>query len=161
MPPEQVIKIVERTHTHLNHNITLADRKASILLTADVGFLVLYSSFIESNWGSSPGMFKIGSIATLCAALIGISLAGWTVYPRTPKKSGSLMYWGAIQMRSFDEYHDELHDLNDKLAFEEMVNENHNLALVASKKFHHLRLALIATGVMILVAVLSGVAIIG
>jgi hypothetical protein len=161
MPSEQVRKFVERTHTHLNHNIKLADQKASILLTGNIAFLALYSNFIELNWGSGSFIFKIVSVLTICVGLAGIALAGWTVYPRTPQETGSLMYWGAIHMRSFDEYQNECQNLNEELLFDEMINENYNLALVAAKKFHHFRMALLFTGIMIILAIMSGLGLIG
>lgn len=158
--PDQVIKFLEQTHAHLNQNINLADQKASILLTADIAFLGLFANLIESNWGSSTEIFKIGSLVTIIAAVIGIVLAGWTVYPRTPKESGSLMYFGAISGRSLDQYQHELADLNKELALEELVNENHNLSIVAANKFQNFRRGLLATAVMIVFAIISGVAIV-
>ncbi|MDT3437954.1 Pycsar system effector family protein [Haloarcula sp. 1CSR25-25] len=151
----ELSQFVEKTHEHLNEYINLADRKASVLLTALLAYLALYANVAAPVWSTSSICFKLLTALVGVAGLFGIGFAGWTVYPRTPETPQGLMLWDSITDMSNDSYRESLQDLDANGVVEELIDENYQLAKVASKKYQYLRFALIATGVMVILSILA------
>jgi hypothetical protein len=148
-------EFAERTQDHLNEYIILADKKSSILLTAQLAFIGLYINIIRNGWAGANCAFKILSVITVLTGLGAIGLAGWTVYPRTPDTEEGLMLWKTIVNTGEENYIKKIQSINSDSIFNEILEENHKLAVVADKKYKYLRLSLILTGAMVLASLLA------
>lgn len=148
-------RFVEKTHEHLNNYIQFADRKASLLLTALLAFLALYANVVAPVWSDSTLCFKLLTALVGVSGLTGIGFAGWTVYPRTPETSQGLMLWDSIVEMNNQSYRDSIQEIDEDGILEELIDENYQLAKVASKKYQHFRYTLIATGVMVGFSILA------
>ncbi|MFC7175034.1 hypothetical protein ACFQL0_20020 [Haloplanus litoreus] len=71
---------VYAVQSHLNTYIKVADQKASILLTAQLAFLGLFSNALRTLFSDTGLLFHSLATLTTVAALAGIFLAGWVVY---------------------------------------------------------------------------------
>ncbi|QIB79068.1 hypothetical protein G3A49_13370 [Haloferax volcanii] len=148
-------KFARRTQDHLNGYIKFADQKASILLTAQLAFIGLYSNIIKTSWENSASCFKLASAITILFGLIATGLAGWTIYPRTPDTQQGLMLWSGIKDMGETKYKKKIKSLESDDVFDEILDENHKLAIVAENKYRNLRISLISTGLMLLFALLA------
>lgn len=145
----------ERTHDHLNRYITLADRKASILLSGQLAFLGLFANVVNAGWQTSALCFKLTAAFTVVFGLTTAFFGGRVIYPRTPDTDDGLMLWSSILTRSIDDYVDEISHLSDDDALEAISKENYMLASVADNKYENLRITLILTGITVFLALLS------
>lgn len=148
-------EFAERTQDHLNEYIKFADKKSSILLTAQLAFIGLYANIIRNGWEGANCTFKTLSVVTVLTGLGAIGLAGWTVYPRTPDTEEGLMLWKTIVNMGEETYIESVSSLDSDSVFNEILEENHKLAVVADRKYKYLRLSLILTGAMVPAALLA------
>ena len=147
--------LVERTYDHLNHYISLADNKASILLTAQFAFLGLDANAL-SNLAVDSQLVRWCSLLSGASGVVSIFLAGWVVYPRMPKPQKGLIFWeNIIEYDSADNSQEEVNGLNDGDVRDRLAQENYHLAEVAHGKYSYLRWSLRGTAVMLLLAVVS------
>ncbi|WP_152421821.1 Pycsar system effector family protein [Halorubrum saccharovorum] len=150
-------ELVTRTHDHLNRYITLADNKASILLTAQFAFLGLFANAmriltIESELVWWCALLGAGS------GVIGVFLSGWIVYPKTPKPETGLIFWeNIVEYGSVDAFQKSISDLEDGDTREQLVQENYELARVASNKYHYLRWSLRFSGGMLILFTIAAI----
>lgn len=150
-------ELVTRTHDHLNRYITLADNKASILLTAQFAFLGLFANAIRILTIESDLVWWSALLST-GFGVIGIFLSGWVVYPKTPKPETGFIFWENIsEYESAEAFQKAINKLGDGDAQEQLVRENYDLAKVASNKYYYLRWSLRFSGAMVLLMVVSGV----
>ncbi len=150
-------KLVTRTHDHLNRYITLADNKASILLTAQFAFLGLFANAIRVLSIESD-LIWWSALLSAGLGVVGIFLSGWVVYPKTPKPETGLIFWeNIIEYESADAFQREIIELEDGESQKQLIQENYDLANVASTKYRYLRWSLRVSGMMILLAVVAGV----
>jgi hypothetical protein len=146
-----------QTLSHLNEYIKFADQKASILLTGQLAFLGLFVNFLNQLW-PGPGLeFRILSGMAITAILVSVVFAGWVIYPQTEPSGTNLLFWENITAKSLDNYKSEINALDEDSAIEELIEENHLLAEVASKKYKRLKIALISTAATVLFATLSSI----
>jgi len=148
-------ELSERTLDHLNEYIKFADQKASILLSGQLAFLGLFANLLMQNWSGTPGHFKVLALLTVACALIAAVLAGWVIYPQTSNDGKNLLFWETIVDKSEDEYNEKIHSLSDTDVLNELIEENHQLAEVASSKYIRLKYSLIATALMLPFATLA------
>jgi len=141
-----------QTLSHLNKYIKFADQKASVLLTGQLAFLGLFVNFLDQIW-PGPGIeFRILSALTIGATLVAVVLAGWVIYPQTDPSGESLLFWENIKSKSIDDYEIKIKDLDEGSALDELIEENHLLAEVASSKYWRLKISLISTAGTVLFA---------
>lgn len=148
-------EFAERTHDHLNRYISLADRKASLLLSAQLAFLGLFANVVRTGWQGSAFCFKLITFLVVAFGLAAAIFAGLVVYPRTPDTDDGLMFWSSILSQPIDEYVDEVSSLDDDSALEALLRENYMLASVANSKYKNLRITLILTAITVVLTVLS------
>ncbi|EJN56901.1 Pycsar system effector family protein [Halogranum rubrum] len=144
---------------HLNTYIRVADRKASILLTAQLAFLGLFSNALRTLFPGTGLVFQALAILSAGAGVAGIFLAGWVVYPRTqpPDADEGFFFWDDILAHTTAaDYGEALTGLETDGVHDELTSENYTLAEVAQEKYHYLRWSLRATAVMIILACISG-----
>ncbi|TKX61119.1 hypothetical protein EXE48_08715 [Halorubrum sp. ASP1] len=150
-------ELVTRTNDHLNQYISLADNKASILLTAQIAFLGLFANAV-SDLSIESQIVRWGAILSVGFTVAGVFLSGWVVYPRTPKPETGLIFWeNIIEYDSKEEFRDEFKQLEDGRAQTELIEENYDLATVASSKYCFLRWSLRFTAGTVVFAVIAGV----
>jgi hypothetical protein len=150
---------VYAVQSHLNTYIKVADQKASILLTAQLAFLGLFSNALRTLFSDTGLLFHSLATLTAVAALAGIFLAGWVVYPRTqpPDVDEGFFFWNDIlDYSSATSYGDALAELEDDRIHDELTSENYTLAEIAQEKYYYLRCSLRATAAMVVFASLAG-----
>lgn len=148
-------ELAQRTQDHLNGYVKFADQKASILLTAQLAFIGLYANILRSAWSSAELNFKLFSVLTIAAGIAAVTSYGWTIYPRTPGTARGLILWKSIADMGVDDYKQQMESLSREEAFEELLDENHKLATVASEKYRYLRVSLLLTAVMVGLALVA------
>ncbi|QLG62034.1 Pycsar system effector family protein [Halorarum salinum] len=157
MPDISPDDLVTRTHDHLNQYISLADNKASILLTAQVAFLGLFANAV-SNLSIEAPIVWWSALMSAGFTVIGVFLSGWVVYPRTPKPETGLFFWeNIVEYDSKETFREEFEQLEDGGPREELIEENYDLATVAHNKYHFLRWSLRLTAGTVVFAVIAGV----
>jgi hypothetical protein len=150
-------EFVSSVREHLNWYIKMADQKASILLTAQLAFLGLFANALGTLFPTSSVWFQAFAVLSAVSGLFGVFLAGWVVYPRTPKPEKGFVFWENIrEYDSVEAYGESLHELGDEGIVDEEINENYELAQVAKQKYSYLRWSLRSTAAMVGLAVLSG-----
>ncbi|WP_435159835.1 Pycsar system effector family protein [Haladaptatus sp. DFWS20] len=146
-----------QTLAHLNEYIKFADQKASVLLTGQLAFLGLFVNFLSQNW-FGPGIeFQVLASVTIGATLVAVVLAGWVIYPQTEPSGDNLLFWENINVESHDDYESQIKDLTEDAVLEDLIEENHLLAKVASIKYWRLKISLISTAGTVLFATLSAI----
>lgn len=158
MPEISTDELVTRTHDHLNQYIALADNKASILVTAHLAFLGLFANALNNLSIESPVVWW-SALLSAAFGVVGVFLAGWVVYPRTPKPKTGVLFWeNIVEFDSRKKFNEEIQSLENKGARNQLISENYDLAAVAHNKYNFLRWALRATGLMILLAMVASIA---
>lgn len=142
-------------HGHLNKYISLADNKASILLSALVAYLGISLSVIGSSWADLTGEFKILSGLTVITALAAVYFSAKAVYPNTPETPQGLILWDSITAKDREEYQSEIMEKPEKRLLEELIDENYKLAEVSVKKYTRVRRALLFTGATVALAIFT------
>jgi hypothetical protein len=151
-------EFVYNTKDHLNNYIKQADQKASILLTAQLAFLGLFANALSTLSISGSNALLALAALTGAAGLIGVFLAGWTVYPRTPEQETGFILWDNIREHgSESDFRSALHELDEDEIVDEVIGENYMLAKVAQDKYRFLKWSLRATAGMVIFAVLAGI----
>lgn len=149
-------QLVENVNEHQNRYIELADNKASILLTAQLAFLGLFANALLNLPIESQVVFW-SSVVSAGLNVVAIFLSVWVVYPRTPRPETGVIFWENItEFGSVDAYRNEVEGLDDEDARRLLIEENYNLASVASSKYRFLRYSLIVTGGMVILAAVAG-----
>lgn len=149
-------QLVENVNEHQNRYIELADNKASILLTAQLAFLGLFANALLNLPIESQVVFW-SSVVSAGLNVVAIFLSVWVVYPRTPRPETGVIFWENItEFGSVDAYRNEVEGLDGEDARRLLIEENYNLASVASSKYRFLRYSLIVTGGMVILAAVAG-----
>ena len=149
--------LVTRTNDHLNRYISLADNKASILLTAQVAFLGLFANGM-SDLSIESRIVWWSALISVGFTVVGVFLSGWVVYPRTPKPETGLIFWeNIVEYDSKETFQEEFQQLEDGRPKEELIDENYDLATVANNKYCFLRWSLRLTAGTVVFAVIAGV----
>lgn len=149
-------ELVTRTHDHLNRYITLADNKASILLTAQIAFLGLFANAFRMLPGVDDLVLFLAVISG-GFGVVAVFLSGWVVYPRTPKPQTGLIFWeNIVEFESSDEFSEEVEKLDANGAKKYLIRQNYYLAVVAEGKYRWLRWSLRVTAGMVVFAAVAG-----
>ena len=149
-------EFIRLTQDHLNSYIRLANQKASILLTAQLAFLGLMGNFLKQTWAVSNSTFQFAFLAAVVAALISIFFAAATVYPNTPETSQGLILWSSITAKGPKKYKRLLQEKERVDLYNEILDENYQLAEVADSKYSRLRRSILWTGAMVVMSVFGG-----
>jgi hypothetical protein len=145
------------TYEHLNSYIKLANQKASILLTAQLAYIAIFSGMLKDAWISTDLVFQVVAIVTVTISMAAAYFAARTVYPDTPDTSEGLILWESILDRELVDYKNEIREENDEDDFlGELLDENYQLARVANRKYNHLRYSLLLTGGMVASSMVVG-----
>lgn len=145
----------ERTLSHLNEYIKFADQKASILLSGQLTFLGLFANLLIGTWSDSVCAFQVLSTITVALSLISAILAALVIYPQTSSSGSNLFFWENIRHYSEDKYEDKIKSLDEEGVLDQFVEENYELANIASSKYTRLKQALIVTFISISFAIWS------
>ena len=125
----------------------MADRKASLLLTAHVAYLGLMANAKNSNWQGATVDFKLFSSAVVLSAAFAGIFEAKAVYPKTLQR---LILWESIVQRSSEEYRREIRGKSGESLLRELIDKNYKLAEVADGKYDDVRNALWCTGVTVI-----------
>lgn len=150
---------VYAVQSHLNTYIKVADQKASILITAQLTFLGLFSNALKTLFSDTGVLFHSLAALTAAVSLAGIFLAGWVVYPRIRPPDGDegFFFWDDIlDYPSATDYGEALFELEDDGIHDELTSENYTLAEIAQEKYYYLRWSLRATAAMVILAAVAG-----
>lgn len=140
---------------HLNTYIRIADQKASILLTAQLAFLGLFSNALRTLFPDTGLLFHGLAILSVIGGLVGIFLAIWVVYPRThpPDADKGFFFWADIlDYATASDYSEALTELENDGIHDELTSENYTLAKIAREKYYYLKWSLRATAAMVMFA---------
>lgn len=108
------LEFVYNTKDHLNTYIKQADQKASILLTAQLAFLGLFANALKALSISNQIWVRNFAYASGVAGLIGVFIAGWTIFPRTPKQETGFIFWDNIrEYESEEEFRESTSELDE------------------------------------------------
>lgn len=97
MPDFSTAQLAERTHDHLNTYITVADQKASILLTGQFAFLGLAATASSDILKGTDWVFDLLAGMTAVLGVVAMVFSIAVIYPRTPSSGESVIYWGDIR----------------------------------------------------------------
>jgi len=155
---EEQESFVYAVQNHLNTYIRVADKKASILLTAQLAFLGLSLNALRTLFPNTGTGFRSLAVLGGLSGLAGIFLAGWVVYPRTqpPDTDEGFFFWDDIlDHPTAADYGEALSELDDESVQDELTSENYVLAGVAQEKYYYLRWSLRATAAMVILSVVA------
>ncbi|WP_152420359.1 Pycsar system effector family protein [Halococcus thailandensis] len=140
----------------MNQYISLADNKASILLTAQFAFLGLSANALNNLTFQSSVVLGSAFLSGIFG-IVSIFLSGWVVYPRTPTPQKGVIFWeNIVAHESAEAFLEDIRGLDKGDVQEHLVRENYNLATVAHNKYRFLRWSLRGTAGMLTFAVISG-----
>jgi len=151
----ETAEFVLTVQEHLNQYIELADRKASILLSALIAYLGISFGVISSTWIGSGLIYKIASVVTVGTALFAVTFAAGAVYPNTPKTPQGLILWDSIADWTREQYMDEIFSKSEEDLLEELIDENYQLAEVNVKKYSRVKYAILCTGITVFFGLLT------
>jgi len=146
-------KIVREHH---NEYIKLADRKASVLLSAQLTYLALFGNLVGNSWSSGSLIFKTMSVLTIGLVIVAIVFATRAVYPNEPETDQGLILWKSIISRSPTEYQEAVRNKTQEELFNELVDENYQLAVVTDEKYSNIRKTMWATGLVVVSTLITG-----
>lgn len=143
-------------HDHLNEYISLADKKASVLLSAQLAFIGLSANVLNNIWGEAGSPFKILSLLAILFVAGAAFFAAKAVYPNTPETAQGLVLWASIVKKGEGNYLREVKEKSDEELLEEVIEENYKLAEVADRKYNDVRWTLWFTAATIVITIVSG-----
>jgi len=147
--------IADQTFSHLNASIKLADQKASVLLSGQLAFIGLYLNFFGSSIQGNNALLTSSSlVGILSLAAVGCAIS--VITPRTVDTDEGLFLWESIlQRETWREYETDIAEKNTGELRSEVLRQNYHLAQVATRKYRALKFALVFSGGMLLLAVVS------
>lgn len=148
MDTDELAKII---HKHVNQYISLADKKASILLTAQLAFLGLYANLLSGIWLSRGVLFHSLALISVAGGALSIFFAAGVVYPRTPSPGDGVFFWGDIRDRSLEQYIEDIAQMEPTDQTRSLIEEIHYLACVARKKYNWFRASMVSTAVWLII----------
>lgn len=147
--------IADRTFSHLNNSIKLADQKASILLSGQLAFVGLYLNFFGSALKQNTVLLASSGGVAL-SSLVGILFAAAVITPRTIDTDGGLFLWTSIlQRENACEYESDIEKMSPEDLRSEVLKQNYHLSQIATRKYRALRLAILFSDGMVLTAAVS------
>jgi hypothetical protein len=147
--------IADRTFSHLNASIKLADQKASLLLSGQLTFIGLYLNFFGNDLLGSDSLLACSSLVVF-VSLAAVCCAGAVITPRTVDADDGLFLWKSIlQRESHTQYEADLEAKTQQELRSEVLRQNYHLAQVATRKYRALKWALAFSGAMLLLTIVS------
>jgi hypothetical protein len=139
-------------HTYLREFIRLADQKASFFFAGGTALLAfLYKNGAVGLWMKPLRQWNsIDVVAFVAAAslMLSVLLAVWVVIPRTAGSRRGTIFWEAIsEYGSAREYADDVVTLSGPTLARARAEHCFDLAVVCSKKYGVLKVALTAGAV--------------
>lgn len=150
-------EFAQLVYNHQNKYIDLADRKASLLLSAHIAYLGLFANMMSRVWETTTVIVKVSSVVTSVSIILVIVCATKAVYPNTPETPQGLILWESITDNSIEEYREKVMDRSNEELEEELVDESYKLAEVASSKYPSVRNAMRFTGIVFFLSIATGI----
>lgn len=140
----------------MNTYIKSADRKASILLTAQFAFIGLYVNAVSNIWSEVGIFLQAVGAAILLTTVFGILFAGIVIYPRRAGvKERGYIYWEyVLEHSSGNEFANSIDDLEEEDAMNAISMSVYSLSAVADRKYRFLRYSLITLSFLLYLIVL-------
>ncbi len=130
------VKVAKGVNDLLNHYVGVLDTKASAFLAGNVAA----ASFLLKEM-PIPLYAKVLYFTALTCHAASVIMAGTTIFPRLPKPSNSVIFWGDIARLTSLETYTKL--FNSVLEAEQMdeqyTAQNYFTARVLKRKYHCLR----------------------
>lgn len=117
--------------------IRAADTKSALALAINTAMVGVLASLSPHEYNALLIITIIGafmpllSIAYLCSA----------AFPRTTGPGGSLVYFGGISERTADQFRRSVSELSEESYFEDIANQCHRNAEIASLKYRRVQAA--------------------
>ncbi|MBI4617975.1 MAG: hypothetical protein HY720_30485 [Planctomycetes bacterium] len=123
--------------------VTRFDNKAAIVLGAATGMLGILATFAPpyAAWNVAMAAFAAPAIAALAVSLVFAYLG---TYPRTAGPSRSLLYFGSIAARPYEEFRREFAGRDVALFLDDLLEQCHTNSQILAEKFARLRRAYVA-----------------
>jgi hypothetical protein len=130
------VKVAKGVNDLLNHYVTVFDTKASAFLAGNVAA----ASFLLREM-PHPMCAKWLYFISLTFYATSVLMAGMTIFPRLPRSSKSVIFWGDISAhRDLETYASEFDKVIDSSQMDDQyIAQNFYTALVIKRKCHSLR----------------------
>lgn len=142
-------ELAHRAQKRLDKYILGADRKSSILITAQFAFIGLVLNVVRPVWGDTDVCTKILIGFGIGAGIFGVTFAGLVIYPRETVPKKGYLFWEDILEHERREYIWKAQSVPSDEALKETVEQNYALSKIASKKYGFFRLSLVSTAIMV------------
>ena len=134
-------KEVEKLHEHLEQIlgkqiswIQSADAKAAIVLPISIAMTGTIAALAPKSMCSWEVTSILSVTFTLSLLVFSIIFLGFSTFPRTSGPKGSLIYFGGIADNSLEEYKVKTLKLTSSAYTEDLINQTHRNAQIASIK---------------------------
>jgi hypothetical protein len=129
--------------------IAAADTKAGFVFAIATAMLGLLASAAPEygKWTTAGVTFSFVATILLLGSLAAIV---FTIFPRTAGPKLSVIFFGSIASRGIDEYRNDIHQLDDAIYAEDLIQQVYVNAEIASAKYRCVKIAsvLLALGVL-------------
>ena len=123
--------------------ISAADSRSTLafaLNTGMLGVLAAVSPKQATAWCVAPAIFASFAVALALASLICLTFAS---FPRVAGPRGSLVFFEGIAQRTAAQFKEAVTTLSDESYIDDLVNQCHRNAEIASRKFSWVQRAFI------------------
>ena len=125
---------------YLNHYITVMDTKATAFLAGNVG-----AATFLLNKAPDHGWMRVMFVIAVILFAISTVVAGGVIFPRLPRRGGSVIFWGDIARHAdFKSYqHDFMAVMESGQLDEQYCVQNYQASRVLERKYKWLRWAIV------------------
>lgn len=140
--------IIDISHEFIRTYIRHIDQKASILLTVLIAILGLFGNALRTGQLVLDTWEIVWGGAAVFFAVLSLTLATWSVYPKANKPSEGddpgYLYWERILLfNDEDEVADKIKDLPPEESLQVLSKDLYYIAEIARNKYDNLRRALV------------------
>jgi hypothetical protein len=135
-----------------NNWIAHANNTSSILTALVTAYLIwIFDSKLITNLETE--FERVIAVLLFFTVLLALYHLANVIYPRVSLSSKSIIYFGGIKNYTKEEYPEKLMNLNENDIYEEILEQTYVNALIADKKFMHLRCAMISCSVVLIATI--------
>ncbi len=135
---------------YFNHYVTVADAKSGAILAAN---FILLGGLLNIDFCCC---IAVPYLLTGITSVISIVFCVIVLYPRLPKSEMGLIFWENIKSySSINEYLNDVRQLGNSKVEEEYAKQNWHVSKVLSTKNKHVRTAIIAFTISLILLVVT------
>lgn len=128
------VKLMELSMARLLQTNNAADTKVATIVGMNTTMLAVLAAIVTSTTISSVWLVGLALLSALglLTALFCLSLSS---FPRTSRPAGSIIFFGAISSLSVAAYTERVKTLTDDQYIEDLVDQCHRTATIATRKY--------------------------